>query len=451
MYKNSKAIITLLFVLIANFISAQFWADIKFSYNNDPNSTPPKVLFSENAGSKLYVGGNFINFNSFVTHGVITYDPINGWQQFGTVIGNVLDIKKFSNDIYVATQDGVLKWNTTTAKWDTIGVNDVGAIDALHIFNNELYAGGVYNNIDTTVSHGLTKWDGTSWKQVGNFKKICHGTVYSINDYNGELYVFGQFVDTLGVPMNVAKFNGTTWSRITNLFTGGGDEITTSAVYNNELYVGGLFGKYQGSAFNFIAKYNGSIWSDVGSNGLTHSGNSNGQVDKLKVIDNKLFAVGVFDHADNVDAQYIASWDGGKWCGYGNGFDNGITDIVKANDTIFIGGGFWTYNADSILRVAKWIGGNFVDTCALSVGVKEVKKELNLSIYPNPTSSILNITDEQNELQNASIEINNSIGQTVLQLFFNNNIDVGGLTKGYYFITVTTEKKEVLHNKFIKE
>ena len=380
MYQNYKRTLILLAVLFftSNPISAQNWADIGFSYYKDPNSTPPRVLYSEYDSTKLYVGGNFINFNSSVTHGVVTYDPINGWQQYGSILPDVQTITKYNNELFIGSSYGIFKWNVT--KWDTIGLNDVGGISALHVFNNELYAGGIYNKIDTTISNGLTKWDGTSWKQVGNFKKICHGTVASINDYNGELYAFGQLVDTLGIPMGVAKFNGITWSRVTNLFNGCCDEIATSAVYNNELYVGGLFGKYQGSAFNFIAKFNGTTWSDVGSNGVTHIGNSNGQVQKLKVIDGKLFAVGIFTHADNIAAQYIASWDDSKWCGYGNGFDNGIIDIAKANDTIFIGGGFWSYNTDSVLRVAKWIGGNFVDTCASSVGIGELNNYIHFLI-----------------------------------------------------------------------
>lgn len=433
MYQDYKRTLIVLFFL-SNLVSAQNWADIKFSINKDINSSPPRILYSENASGQLYVGGNFINVNSTITHGVFTYNNTSGWQQYGNTLPDVQAITKFNNELYIGSDYGIFKWNAT--KWDTIGQNDVGSVTTLYVFNNELYAGGIYNKIDTTISHGLTKWDGSAWKQVGNFKKICYGTIYSINDYNGELYVFGQFVDTLGVPMNVAKFDGITWSRVTNLFSGCCDEITTSAVYNNELYVGGLFGKYQGSAFNFIAKFNGTLWSDVGSNGVTHAGNSNGQVHDLKVIDNKLYAVGVFTHADNVEAQYIASWDGAKWCGYGNGFDNRITDIVKANDTIFIGGGFWTYNTDSVLRVAKWIGGNFVDTCASSVGIEELINAINFSIYPNPTTSIINIVDENNQLQNSTIQIQNYLGQLIFTSAFTSQIDLRSLSAGMYFLTI---------------
>jgi hypothetical protein len=435
MSKTRKTIILFSFLVFTKLISAQIWADINFSPNKDANSVVPFVLFSENDSSKLYVGGNFIYTNFVMTHGIVTYDNINGWMPFGTTLPYILDIIKFNNNIYVCGNDGVFKWNGI--KWDTIGLNDVGAVSKLFVFNNELYAGGVYNKIDTTISHGLTKWNGTSWTQVGDYKKKCFGTIYDINVFNGELYVFGQLTDTLGLPMNIARFDGQDWHRVTNLFNGGMDAIETSAVYNNELYVGGLFGKYQGSAFNFIAKYNGSSWSDVGINGVTGLfGNSNGQIHKLRVIDGKLYTVGVFSYADNIEAQYISSWDGMKWCGYGNGFDNRITEIVKANDAIFIGGGFWTYNTDSVLRVAKWIGGNFVDTCSSSVGIEYLNNELNFLIYPNPTNGILNISDEENALQDATIQIKNYLSQVVYTNSFTNQIDLSHLSSGMYFLTI---------------
>ncbi len=442
MFKDIKTIIIFFsFIAFSKPISSQIWDDIGFSPNKDINSVVPRVLFSESDTSKLYVGGNFIYTNFIMSHGIVTYDNNNGWQPLGSSLIDVLDIIKFNNDIYVGAYNGIFRWSGN--KWDTIGLNDVGGIAKLFVFNNELYAGGVYNKIDTTISNGLSKWNGTSWAQVGDYKKKCFGTIYDINVYNGELYVFGQLTDTLGVPMNIARFDGQKWHRVTNLFNSSMDAIETTVIYNNELYVAGPFGKYQGSAFNFIAKFNGSTWSNVGIDGVTGLfSNSNGQIHKLRVIDNKLYAVGVFSHADNIDAQYIASWDGVKWCGYGNGFDNRITEIVKANGTIFIGGGFWTYNTDSILRVAKWVGGNFVDTCAFSVGIEELNNNIHFSIYPNPTTSIINITDENNQLQNATIVIKNCLGQTVYSIPFSNQIDLSNLSAGMYFLTV-----EDKHNK----
>ena len=74
----------------------------------------------------------------------------------------------------------------------------------------------------------------------------------------------------------------------------------------------------------------------------------------------------------------------------------------------------------------------------------------NLLIYPNPTSSIINIIDEQNELQNSSITITNTLGQTVLSMPFSHQIDVSSLAQGLYYLTLQDGniKKTV---KFVRE
>ncbi|MES2760953.1 MAG: T9SS type A sorting domain-containing protein [Bacteroidota bacterium] len=70
--------------------------------------------------------------------------------------------------------------------------------------------------------------------------------------------------------------------------------------------------------------------------------------------------------------------------------------------------------------------------------------------FPNPTNSILNITDETNQLQNATIEMKNPLGQTVFVSPFSNQIDISSLASGMYFLTVQDRgiKKTV---KVVKE
>lgn len=75
----------------------------------------------------------------------------------------------------------------------------------------------------------------------------------------------------------------------------------------------------------------------------------------------------------------------------------------------------------------------------------------NVVVFPNPVSTILNIVDEQNDLQNSTIQITNSLGQTVLQLPFNNKVDVSSLCNGYYFLNFKTSQNQIFHSKFIKE
>ena len=71
-----------------------------------------------------------------------------------------------------------------------------------------------------------------------------------------------------------------------------------------------------------------------------------------------------------------------------------------------------------------------------AVGLKENSLPENILIYPNPTSSILNISDEQNQLQNATIEIKNCLGQLVYTSHFTSQIDLHCISAGIYYLTI---------------
>ena len=72
----------------------------------------------------------------------------------------------------------------------------------------------------------------------------------------------------------------------------------------------------------------------------------------------------------------------------------------------------------------------------------------SLSIFPNPTNSILNIIDKQNQFQNATIVIKNYLGQVVFVSAFNNQIDLSQLSSGMYYIVIK-DKLSGISNKII--
>lgn len=109
------------------------------------------------------------------------------------------------------------------------------------------------------------------------------------------------------------------------------------------------------------------------------------------------------------------------------------------------------------IKISEWrkdVNGNyqpinetpidFVVDMVSSVGINELNKNEMISIYPNPTSNILNI--KSNSKTNSEIEITNQLGQTVLKQKFSESIDVCKLVPGCYFIRVDNS-----YSKFIKE
>lgn len=86
-----------------------------------------------------------------------------------------------------------------------------------------------------------------------------------------------------------------------------------------------------------------------------------------------------------------------------------------------------------------------------TTGISNIQdKNSNFSVSPNPTTSIINIFDEENQFQNSTIIIRNYLGQLVFTTPFNSQINLSDLSAGMYFLTIRngTIKKTV---KIVKE
>ncbi|MFT6745741.1 MAG: hypothetical protein ACJAZ2_000075 [Glaciecola sp.] len=72
-----------------------------------------------------------------------------------------------------------------------------------------------------------------------------------------------------------------------------------------------------------------------------------------------------------------------------------------------------------------------------TVGVSDVKASTGFSVYPNPASSVINIEGASS----GTIKVLNTLGSVVAALAFDGtktSVDVSGLSKGLYFVQLTT-------------
>ncbi len=104
----------------------------------------------------------------------------------------------------------------------------------------------------------------------------------------------------------------------------------------------------------------------------------------------------------------------------------------------------WRKDVDSVFQLIGETEIDFVVDVVASVGIKELDKKESIGLYPNPTSSILNIKTNSKTI--SEIEIINSLGQTVLKQKYSESIDVSKLSPGCYFIRINNS-----YSKFIKE
>jgi hypothetical protein len=179
----------------------------------------------------------------------------------------------------------------------------------------------------------------------------------------------------------------------------------------------------------------------------------------LTIGNGKLYAMGVFDYAGGVPANYIASWDGTNWCGFGSTFDNTINTGCFYNDTLFVGGGFWSIDGDSLPHIAKWIGGSYTDTCGfLSTGMNEqAQQSFSINIYPNPANDFVTIQFENTNAENLELKILDVFGQTVRAVDAGKTygtgsyiFDLANIASGVYFVQAQYNG-QTISKKFIRQ
>jgi len=82
--------------------------------------------------------------------------------------------------------------------------------------------------------------------------------------------------------------------------------------------------------------------------------------------------------------------------------------------------------------------------------IQEGVNASDVSIYPNPTNDILNISNSSNKALSA-ILVYDALGRQVLEGLNTNQVSVGHLTNGIYFLKLQFETHDVVTKRFIKK
>jgi hypothetical protein len=106
-------------------------------------------------------------------------------------------------------------------------------------------------------------------------------------------------------------------------------------VSGSDLYAGGYFDKAGGIAANYIAKWNGSAWSALGS-GVDY------YVSALAVSGSNVYAGGNLSTAGGSPVNGIAKWDGSAWSAMGSGVNGPVAALAVSGGDLYVGGAFTT-------------------------------------------------------------------------------------------------------------
>jgi hypothetical protein len=358
---------------------------------------------------------------------------------------NISGITRFQNAIYIGggfnrisgiNCNGIARWDGTN--WqpldsgvDVDSLNPYKGISKLKVIGNELYAIGNFTQAGGIPVNGFAKWNGTNWSNVHNFPKMA--SIFDFAFFQNEIYACGIF-DSIESGCKVAKWNGSNWVSIGKY---GSNKLT---VYKGKLYVVGEFNDNTNPYTPGIRSWDGQQWSSVGG------GIGTGRIEDLYVKDNKLYAVGDFSFAGGNWAKNIASWDGTNWCGYGDMFNKRILSISSLNDTILIHGYFSKINNDTIYDLAKWVGGNYIDTCGfLSTSVTEINNQISIS--PNPASTTLRISSFALGQKGSELSLTDLTGKTLITVPIKHKeteINISTFANGIYFLKINNGQAQKL-------
>lgn len=296
----------------------------------------------------------FFRGNSITVAGDENWDP--DFSQPG-VNGVVYSICIDGGDAYVGgtfskaggiTANHIAKYDGSA--WYPLGAGLGGTFEAVWAIKK--FGTSVYATSTTTVG----KWDGNTWTIIGTVSGQIQSNLLVVGldvDASGNLYAVGSFQYINGVLVNgVAKWNGTVWSPLgsgVNPATSPGPTVV--AVSGSNVYVGGGISSIGGITVSSIAMWNGSVWSNVGG-GVSGTG----AVTSLCVKGTDLYVGGNFTLAGSTPVNNIAKWNGSAWSALGSGTNGLVMSIVTLGSDIYAAGSFSQAGGNAANKVSKWNG-----------------------------------------------------------------------------------------------
>lgn len=413
---------------------------------------PPLRTTCADSSGNIYIGGDFTLIDTIPYWGLAKWDGVK-WDSLSSAMKfqaqggsyGARTLAYYKNHIYVGggfnrmggkTIKYIAKWDGTN--WDSLPQSPNYGVDKLVSLNGKLYALGYFSKIGSINCNSIAVWDGTTW-QPFTFPFNNYGLA-DITEYQGELYVGGNIFNG-SLPGGLVKFDGTNWSVVGQGIKGNSAWVNALKVFNNELYIGGYFQKGDGNSGENLMKWDGANYKAVFDI-------YDGQIFDLTKVPDGLVATGCFS-SPFVSVLKISN-DG--ICGYNDIYDNCVNGSIYANNKLYFYGPFRTVNADS--SMAYICNVDFTaqtDSCIEFINrINEINYLNKISIFPNPTNSIINIIDEQNTLQNVTISIKNNFGQIVYESNFSNQINISNFSSGLYFLSITNDKV-YYKTKIIKE
>jgi hypothetical protein len=343
------------------------------------------AVFDGGGGPALYAGGAFTTAGGLAANRVARWDG-SSWSTLGTGMNDrvyglaALDdgsgMRLYAGGLFTTAggvaANHVARWDG--ASWRKLGSGTSDSVWDFAMYDDgngggpALYAGGDFTQAGGVNARYIARWDGGSWSPLGTGMSDYVDCLAVFDDGSGSgpcLIAGGVFLGA-GSVSNVkciARWDGTSWASMANgMFIDSKTlpHVLSLAIFDDgsgpALYAGGRFDFAGGVPASNIARWDGTIWSALGS-GIV------GNVETLEVLDDgrgpALYAGGFITSAGGVPANGIARWDGTSWTALGSGLHHwvyALAELDHGSGPVIHAGGEFTSPPDSDDFIAAWGG-----------------------------------------------------------------------------------------------
>jgi hypothetical protein len=452
-----KNLLFLLFNLLMVIGFAQDWSAVG-------NGTNGRVRAMIEFDGDLIVGGEFTEAGGQEAFNVARWDGSSWYAMGDGFAGEVYDFAIYGGSLYASgwffndpefTQEyeGIARW--IGSAWGPLPDYDPdswgGEIYDMLVHNNELYITN-HSAIGFDFITRVSKFNGSTWTDLpGEFiHNGNQGQIYTLGIYNNQIVAGGLFdeIDETDAK-SVASFNGTAWESLNMPSDGLFDKVYKVLEYNGDLYTGGIFFN---PFYTTMAKLSGEEWTlyqmDVDNNLWN--------IEDMYVFDDKLFVAGVFYYTEGSDIVaacciFNETEEDYQWQSL-NFFNENSTQwigfsMAVYDGELYLGGDFQYAGSDNEPKnnVARFNG-------VIPTAIHENGNVLvDVDLYPNPVTSSLKIdlpgTDKY------SVALYNTLGQLVINQKNNQGqleLDMNHLNSGFYYLYVNS-KEGFYTEKIIKK
>jgi len=450
----------LFFCLLSSISYSQNWDSLGSGLTGP--GADVRDLFVDTATNLLYAVGSFEYAGNKQVNGVAVWNGIE-WDSVGEGLGGqaapVVAIASYQGDLYATGyyySGTIYTWNGQD--WVSIMSNADGPVFELYSRDQYLYALGWFDSIGGIYAARIAKYDGNTWSAIDDTQWTeDSGPLVAALLYNGELYAAGWSY-IWPYFENIGRFDGSDWNPLATGIIGGA-HIKSLCIYQNKLIIGGDFAEASGNPSNSIVAWDGNDFHELG-NGVDDIIIG---VNDMVVYNNKLYVAGDFQTVDyGLPAEKIAIWDGQQWCGLGSQIEGVPNCIAEYNGELIIAGNIDSIDGVHFNKIAKWIAGDYVDTCGAITGVAEnIPPHQNIFISPNPFTNQTTITfqNPKFKIQNLKFQLFTTLGQKAsIKYSVSENesntifhIDRGNLSSGVYFFQIISDQEIVASGKIIAQ